>query len=198
MVVALAVGTGIWWFFFRGPSSADCAPVREMLSFNKTQIDAMNAKTHDPAPGSYEAATEPSDLDYQAWADGLTDRAAKVTAKDLAGPAGDAARTARWLVDARQNAMREDGKLLRGAGRLTGDDAVKAAETLVTNFTNFPALFPQGSIVSDSKALPSIWEHWDTFTGLFASVQGPSGASANSIFAAKPFAHCVSLTDGRA
>jgi hypothetical protein len=101
MVVALAVGTGIWWFFFRGPSSADCAPVRELLSFNKTQIDAMNAKTHDPAPGSYETATQPSDVDFQGWADGLSDRAAKVTAKDLAGPAADAARTAGWLVQAR-------------------------------------------------------------------------------------------------
>src|ERR1700759_2634860 len=37
-----------------------------------------------------------------------------------------------------------------------------------------------------------------TFTGRLASVQGPSAIRANSIFAEKPFAHCVSLTDGRA
>lgn len=103
MVAALAIGAGIYYLFFRGPSSAACAPVRELLSFNKTQIDAMNAKTHDPAPGSFEKATEPSDLDYQAWSDGLNDRAAKVTDKDLSGPAKDMARTAGWLVEARLN-----------------------------------------------------------------------------------------------
>src|SRR5690242_17773650 len=37
-----------------------------------------------------------------------------------------------------------------------------------------------------------------TFTGLLASVHGPSGASASSIDAAKRFADCVSLTEGRA
>jgi hypothetical protein len=102
--VALAIGTGIWWLFFRGPSSADCAPVREMLSFNKSRIDAMNAKTHYPTPGSYEATTEPSEFDYQSWADGMADRAAKVTATDLAGPAKELAQTAdrfaRALIDA--------------------------------------------------------------------------------------------------
>ncbi|MCW2513013.1 MAG: hypothetical protein JWR11_2055 [Mycobacterium sp.] len=101
VLVAVLVGTGIWWFFFRGPSSADCAPVREMLSFNKTQIEAMNAKTHVPDPGTHEASTEPSELDYRAWVDGLTDRAAKVTAPDFAGPAKDMAQTAERLVRAR-------------------------------------------------------------------------------------------------
>ena len=101
VVVAFAVGGGIWWLFFRGPSSAECAPVREMLSFNKTQVDAMNAKTHEPAPGSFEGATEPSVLDYRAWADGLTDRAAKVTATDLSGQAKATADTAERLVQAR-------------------------------------------------------------------------------------------------
>jgi hypothetical protein len=75
--------------------------VRELLSFNKTQIDAMNAKTHVPEAGSIDAATEPSEFDYRAWADGLADRAAKVTAADLAGPASDMAHTADRLVRAR-------------------------------------------------------------------------------------------------
>lgn len=104
VLVSILIGTGAWWVFFRGPSSSDCAPVREMLSFNKTQIDAMNAKTHYPEAGSYEAKTEPSALDYQSWADGLTDRATKVTAADLAGPASELAQTAdrlaRAMVDA--------------------------------------------------------------------------------------------------
>jgi cytoskeletal protein RodZ len=101
VLVAVVVGSGIWWVFFRGPSSADCAPVRELLSFNKTQIDALNAKTHVPEAGSYEAATQPSAFDYQAWADGLADRAKKVTAADLAGQASDLAQTADRLVRAR-------------------------------------------------------------------------------------------------
>src|SRR5437763_226040 len=37
-----------------------------------------------------------------------------------------------------------------------------------------------------------------TFTGLLASVHGPSASSAISIVASKLFAHCVSFTDGRA
>ncbi|BDX29906.1 hypothetical protein TUM20985_04530 [Mycobacterium antarcticum] len=101
VTVALLVGTGIWWFFFRGPSSADCAPVRELLAFNKSQIDGLNAKTHVPEPGSYEAATDPGELDYRAWVDGLTDRAAKVTAPELADQAKETAKTAERLVRAR-------------------------------------------------------------------------------------------------
>ena len=57
-VVIIAV-VSLAWSYFSGPSSSDCAPVREMLSFNKTQSDAMNAKTHIPEPGSGEKATEP-------------------------------------------------------------------------------------------------------------------------------------------
>jgi hypothetical protein len=101
VLVAIAVAAGVWWLFFRGPSSAQCAPVQELLAFNKTQIDAMNAKTHIPAPGSHEAATEPSALDYQAWADGLADRAAKVTSPELSGQATELAQTADRLVRAR-------------------------------------------------------------------------------------------------
>jgi hypothetical protein len=101
VLVAILVGGGIWWVFFRGPSSAECAPVRELLSFNTTQIEAMNAKTHVPEAGSYGATTEPSEFDYRAWADGLADRASKVTAADLTGPAIDVAQTADRLVRAR-------------------------------------------------------------------------------------------------
>ena len=108
VLVAIVVGTGVWWVFFRGPSNAECAPVRELLSFNKTRVDAMNAKTHYPEPGSYQTATEPSEMDYLAWTDGLTDRAAKVTAPDLAGQAQDMAQTgerfARALIAANEAA----------------------------------------------------------------------------------------------
>lgn len=126
VLVAFAIGGGIWWLFFRGPSSADCAPVREMLSFNKTQIDAMNAKTHVPAAGSFDKATEPSEADYRGWADGLADRAAKVTADGLAGPATELAQTADRLVRARIDFNDQSAHTAPGAAMPPAAMAVKA------------------------------------------------------------------------
>jgi hypothetical protein len=101
VLVGVLVGGGIWWLFFRGPSSAACAPVREMLSYNKSQIDALNAKTKIPEKGSFDQGTEPSEIDYRSWVDGLTDRANKVTDSELAQQAQAAAETANRLVRAR-------------------------------------------------------------------------------------------------
>jgi cytochrome c556 len=70
------------------------------------------------------------------------------------------------IVAARKALMKEDGGILKDAGGLTGDDAAAAMEKVYTNFTHIPLLFPEGSIVGDSKALPAIWENWDTFTGI--------------------------------
>ena len=81
------------------------------------------------------------------------------------------------LVAARKAAMKEDGGLLRNAANLSGADAVAAAETLVKNFTNFPHLFREGSIVGDSDALPVLWEKWDIATGLFAQARMASEAA---------------------
>ncbi len=76
------------------------------------------------------------------------------------------------LIEARQNAMMEDGKILRGAGGLLGDDAVEAATHILQNFTNFPALFKEGSSGGESKALPAVWENWDAFLALLTKGQG--------------------------
>jgi hypothetical protein len=100
-VLAVVVVVALAWEFFSGPSSSDCAPVRELLTFNKTQIESMNAKTRVPEAGSYDQATAPSDLDYRNWVDGLNDRAAKVTESDLAAQSKDIAETADRLVRAR-------------------------------------------------------------------------------------------------
>jgi cytochrome c556 len=75
------------------------------------------------------------------------------------------------LVKARQDAMKEDGGILRGAGGLSGDSAVAAATTLLQNFTNFPALFREGSLTGDSEALPAVWERWDEFTAIFETAR---------------------------
>ena len=82
-----------------------------------------------------------------------------------------AAMTPEAMVAARKAAMKEDGGILRGAAALTGAEATAAADTLIKNFTNLPALFPEGSLVGDSKALPAIWENFDDFTSIFATAQ---------------------------
>jgi hypothetical protein len=126
VLVGIVVGGGIWWLFFRGPSAAACAPVREMLSYNKTQIDAMNAKTVIPEEGSYEQATEPSEIDYRSWVDGLTDRAAKVTDPDLAPQAQAAADTANRLVRAKLDFNAQSDTTAPGAAMPPAAAAVAA------------------------------------------------------------------------
>lgn len=65
-------------------------------------------------------------------------------------------------VVARQDAMKEDGGLLRGARRLTGADAIAAADTLIHNFANFPGLFTEDTNGGGkTEALPQIWQNWD-------------------------------------
>jgi hypothetical protein len=100
LAVVVAVVGGLAWHFFSGPSSKDCAPVRELLSFNKTQTDLLNSKTHIPEKGSTEQETQPSDLDFQNWSDGLSDRAAKVTAPDLAPVAKNLSDSANRMTSA--------------------------------------------------------------------------------------------------
>ena len=71
------------------------------------------------------------------------------------------------LVEGRQAAMKQNGMTLRGAGDLSGEQAVTAATTLLQNFTNLPDLFKEGSITDKSKAQPNIWENWDDFRARF-------------------------------
>ena len=86
-------------------------------------------------------------------------------------------------VTARIALMKQDGGLLRSAGNLTGAEAVAAMQTLKDNYSHIPALFPEGSIVGESKALPAIWENWDAFvaiakTGEDAAAAGLAAAEA--------------------
>ena len=86
-------------------------------------------------------------------------------------------------VTMRQNLMREDGGIFRQAGNLTGPEAVAAMTSLRDNYSHIPALFPEDSIVGESKALPAIWENWDAFaaivdTGIAAAESGLAAAEA--------------------
>ena len=99
--------------------------------------------------------------------------ASLATAQDTVVDPAIATMTPEQLVEARQAAMKEDGGILRGAGDLSGADATAAADVLIKNFTNFPALFAEGSAVGDSKALPAVWEEFDAFTAIFGkALQG--------------------------
>ncbi len=74
--------------------------------------------------------------------------------------------TPQEAVTLRQNVMRQGGALLRSIANLTGADAVAAMTTLRDNYSHLPALFPEGSNVGDSEALPAIWENWEAFTAI--------------------------------
>jgi cytochrome c556 len=91
------------------------------------------------------------------------------------GPEAIAAMTDDDLVAARQAAMKEDGMMLRGAGKATGEEAIEIATTVLENFTNFPALFREGSITEKSYARPIIWEQWDQFEALLQRGQAAAG-----------------------
>jgi len=78
------------------------------------------------------------------------------------------------MVAKRQAIMKEDGGILKGAGGLSGADAVAAAGHLITNLSNLTVLFPEGSMVGDTAALPVIWEKNDEFLAIL------KGAVANA------------------
>ncbi len=84
--------------------------------------------------------------------------------------------------DQREALMKDNGGTLRSAGSLTGAEAVAAAQKLLANYEAIPALFPEGSITEDSKALPTIWENWDGFTAI---VEKGKAAAADAVAAAE-------------
>jgi cytochrome c556 len=101
----------------------------------------------------------------------------------------------------RKALMREDGGILRSAGNLSGAEAVAAMQTLSENYSHIPALFPEGSIVGDSEALPSIWENWEEFvaiakTGQDAAEAGRAAAEAGDAAAYAAALQAVGATCG--
>jgi cytochrome c556 len=73
------------------------------------------------------------------------------------------------MVLKRQATMKEDGGLLKAAGGQSGAEAVASAEHLIQNYTNLTVLFPEGSIVGNTKALPAIWEKNADFQAILAA-----------------------------
>ncbi|MFP9136896.1 c-type cytochrome [Devosia sp. XGJD_8] len=109
--------------------------------------------------------------------------------------------TAEEALAARKALMREDGALLRSAGNLSGAEAVAAMQTLLDNYTHIPDLFPEGSIVGDSEALPAIWENWEDFvaiveTGKQAATDGLAAAEAGDATAYAAAVQALGATCG--
>jgi hypothetical protein len=79
VAVIAAVALVLSYTVFNGPSE-ECRPVKDLLDFNRSQAEHIASKTGDeqgvPSAGE--------DAAYQAWADGLAERAQKVTAPELA------------------------------------------------------------------------------------------------------------------
>ena len=77
-----------------GPSSQECRPVKDVLDFNRSQAEQIANKTAD-AKGVPTVAEEGA---YQAWADGLAERAQNVHEPDLARDATQLASLANEFV----------------------------------------------------------------------------------------------------
>jgi len=78
---------------FAGPSE-ECRPVKDLLDFNRSQGAQIASKTGD-AKGIPTVAEEAA---YQAWADGMAERAQKVSSPDLARTATTVATLANDFV----------------------------------------------------------------------------------------------------
>ena len=74
-----AVALVLSYTVFNRPSE-ECRPVKDLLDFSRAQAELIASKTGDEQ-GVPSAA---EDAAYQAWADGLAERAQKVTAPELA------------------------------------------------------------------------------------------------------------------
>ena len=77
-----------------GPSSEECRPVNDILDFNRSQAEQIASKSGD-AKGVPTVAEESA---YQAWADGLAERAQNVHKPELAGDATQLASLANEFV----------------------------------------------------------------------------------------------------
>jgi len=93
-VVLVAVGALVLRYtVFAGPSD-ECRPVKDLLDFNRSQGEQIASKTGD-AQGIPTVAEESA---YQAWADGMAERAQKVTSPELARTATTVASLANEFV----------------------------------------------------------------------------------------------------
>ncbi|MGY4707959.1 hypothetical protein ACXDF8_00035 [Mycolicibacterium sp. CBM1] len=90
-MVVIAIGVAVYATWFDGPPEK-CKPVIEFLDFSRSQAAKIDAKGGDGVP------TVAEDAAYQQWADGLAERAQKVTDPGLAAQATEVAQLANQFV----------------------------------------------------------------------------------------------------
>jgi hypothetical protein len=90
-VVVIAVGVAVWSTYFNGPPEK-CKPVLDLLDFSRSQAVKIDSKGGNGVP------TVAEDTAYQQWADGLAERAQKVTDPGLAVQATEVAELANQFV----------------------------------------------------------------------------------------------------
>lgn len=90
-VVVIAVGVWVWSTYFNGPSEK-CKPVMDLLDFSRSQAAKIDSKGNEGVP------TVAEDSVYKDWADGLAERAQKVTDPALAAQATEVAQLANQFV----------------------------------------------------------------------------------------------------
>jgi hypothetical protein len=93
VVAIAAVALVLRYTVFDRPSE-DCRPVRDLLDFNRAQSQHIASKTGDDQG----IPTAAEDSAYQAWADGMAERAQRVTSPDLARTATTVATLANDFV----------------------------------------------------------------------------------------------------
>jgi hypothetical protein len=93
-VAAIVVVAGVLSFTVFDRPSEECRPVKELLDFSRSQAEHMDSKTGD----EHGIPTVAEDAAYQVWADGLAERAQKVTSPDLAEKSKTVAKLANEFV----------------------------------------------------------------------------------------------------
>jgi hypothetical protein len=93
VAVVVVVAVVLSYTVFDRPSE-ECRPVKELLDFNRSQGEHIASKTGDEKG----IPTAAEDAAYQAWADGLAERAQKVISPDLARTATTVASLANEFV----------------------------------------------------------------------------------------------------
>jgi hypothetical protein len=90
-VVVIAIGVAVWSKYFDGPPEK-CKPVIDLLDFSRSQAAKIDSKGNEGVP------TVAEDANYKDWADGLAERAQKVSDPGLAAQATEVAQLANQFV----------------------------------------------------------------------------------------------------
>lgn len=93
-VAVIAVAALVLSYTVFNRPSEECRPVKDLLDFNRSQAEHIASKTGGEQ-GIPSVADDPA---YQAWADGLAERAQKVTSPDLAQTSATLAKLANEFV----------------------------------------------------------------------------------------------------